>query len=130
MLQRARKYRRTVDGTWRGSKGRETFVRWSLANGFQFGLRLDRTKNHLGYGPDNCQWITQQENVAKERRTVEYQGKLYTKVELHAAFAIPEISYQRMIYRLNKGWLLKDALKRKPSSGDHSFLRKAQETYE
>jgi uncharacterized protein YlaI len=41
------------------------FKRWAFKNGFKPDLQLDRIDNTKGYSPDNCQWITRTENVAK-----------------------------------------------------------------
>lgn len=46
----------------------EPFRDWAIANGYEQGLSIDRKKNHLGYSPDNCEWITRAENTAKMHR--------------------------------------------------------------
>jgi hypothetical protein len=40
----------------------ETFVAWAEANGWQPGLTIDRIDSSRGYHPDNCEWVTRQEN--------------------------------------------------------------------
>lgn len=97
---------------WHGSAGREAFVLWALDNGFSPELVLDREKNHLGYSPENCRWITNQENVAKEHRTVEYQGLLYTQTELVDKFAHASVSLRCFRGRLKLNWPLEEALTR------------------
>jgi|SRR3972149_2254825 len=42
------------------------FRNWSLNNGYKEGLTIDRKIDSLGYYPENCQWITNQENVRKK----------------------------------------------------------------
>ena len=41
------------------------FYEWSINNGFDTCLELDRIDASKGYSPDNCQWITHKENTAK-----------------------------------------------------------------
>lgn len=62
-----------LDPIWFGSTGRENFVKWSLENGFEFNLYLDRRDNNKGYGPDNCQWITPYENKARKKTWLEFR---------------------------------------------------------
>lgn len=57
----------------------EEFITWSLANGWEEGLQLDRRDNDLGYNPDNCRFITQQKNLRNSRamkanNTTGYRG--------------------------------------------------------
>jgi len=44
------------------------FEDWSFDNGYTDELTIDRINEALGYSPDNCQWITQHEQVLKQKR--------------------------------------------------------------
>lgn len=37
------------------------FYEWSMANGYQENLTLDRIDNFKGYSPENCRWVTMKE---------------------------------------------------------------------
>ncbi len=41
------------------------FKEWSLANGYQEGLSIDRIDNNGNYAPYNCQWLSRLENARK-----------------------------------------------------------------
>ena len=45
---------------WKKSK--QSFFRWCVDNGFEEGLEIDRIENDKGYSPDNCRFVTKQEN--------------------------------------------------------------------
>jgi len=63
---RSRAYR------WYGAKGItvceawgdfETFQGWALAKGYFDGAEIDRDNSSKGYCPDNCWWVTKQDNL-------------------------------------------------------------------
>ena len=69
----------------------ENFVSWSLENGFDDNLQIDRIDNDSGYSPQNCRWVSIKENCRNRRSNVmiEYQGKMITLVELSEILNIP-----------------------------------------
>jgi len=48
----------------------DAFATWSIANGYQHGLQIDRTDNDGGYNPGNCRWVTPTENNRNRRCVV------------------------------------------------------------
>lgn len=59
------------------------FKAWAKSNGYVYGLQLDRIDNSLGYGPNNCRFITASENSRnrKDNRIIEAFGERKTLVE-------------------------------------------------
>lgn len=55
----------TVCDDWK--KSLESFVEWSVCNGWQKGLSIDRIDNDGHYTPENCCWITISANSSKKR---------------------------------------------------------------
>lgn len=49
----------TVCEEWRLSKPK--FIEWARLNGFSRGLQIDRINGKLGYSPDNCRFVTSEE---------------------------------------------------------------------
>lgn len=46
----------------------DAFQKWALAHGYADNLTIDRIDNYKGYSPDNCQWITIQEQQHHRRK--------------------------------------------------------------
>lgn len=84
------------------------FYDWAINNGYNDKLEIDRVNNDKDYSPDNCRWITHQEQQYNKRsnRLVEYNGetkplKKWTE-ELN-------LDYHRVNTRLLNGWSIEDA---------------------
>lgn len=75
-------YKTRLYGIWAGMKRRKygnnvkvcqewldfmNFKKWSLNNGYNDSLTIDRVDNSGIYEPNNCQWITRQENARKDK---------------------------------------------------------------
>lgn len=51
----------TVCGEWRESF--EAFKDWAESHDYFDTAEIDRDNSEKGYSPDNCQWVTKQENL-------------------------------------------------------------------
>lgn len=87
----------------------ETFQSWALRNGYVDGLTIDRIDVNGDYCPNNCRWITMDEQKANKRNTVYVTAFGETKrlVEWAKEYGM---KYQTLEKRIKNGWLIEDAL--------------------
>lgn len=94
----------------------KAFQEWSLENGWEPGLQLDRINNDLGYEPNNCRWVLPIVNQNNKRSNVylKVDGIRYSVSEWSRRLNIHKdsiFSYmlkhgeQATIERIKKGWL-------------------------
>lgn len=55
------------------------FYKWSLSNGYDAHLTLDRIDNNGNYEPSNCRWVTKSEQTRNTRKNVYFTHKGVTK---------------------------------------------------
>jgi len=53
----------------------KSFYEWALNNGYKEGLEIDRINNNGNYEPNNCRWITKQENISR----IVHKNNIYAK---------------------------------------------------
>ena len=68
----------------------QSFVDWSLQNGYKEGLSIDRINNDGNYEPDNCRWVEKivQANNTRTNLYIEYNGETKTLSEWAAQYGI------------------------------------------
>jgi hypothetical protein len=68
----------------------KSFVDWSIQNGFEMNLSIDRINNNDNYEPANCQWITIKANVNKRNiktTDIEKQTRICRLCKKNKSFA-------------------------------------------
>lgn len=98
----------SVCNDWRSF---EFFDEWAIENGYREGLSLDRIDNDRSYCPENCRWVTMNEqfNNRRSNHYIEYNGENKTITQWAKEYGMTE---QMLSGRLRKGWSMEDALTR------------------
>ena len=106
--------RRSHDYIWYGADGIRickewsdfsNFRNWAVNSGYQKGLTIDRIDVNGDYCPENCRWVTIQEQQKNKRNVLrfQYSGSNYTVETFCKEF---HISMQMFYDRKRKGWSL------------------------
>lgn len=78
----------------------KNFRKWALCNGYNDELTIDRVDNSKGYSPDNCEWITLQENAGKDKVLLSDDEKLLaTEIRLENNFTQREFAEMLSVSR-------------------------------
>lgn len=99
----------TVCDDWRETP--EKFIEWcELTHPNQPGFTLDRIDGRKGYSPENCRWITQQEQVhnLKNNRFVTINGETHCVTEWFREYGISSGAVYR---RVHNGQSFEQAIK-------------------
>lgn len=91
------------------------FLEWSLANGYEDGLQLDRIDNNGPYSPDNCRFVTRTENMCNTRKNILITAYGETKcLKEWSRDSRCKVTYDALRYRVASGWELETVVT-KPS---------------
>lgn len=85
------------------------FYNWSMANGYNDNLTIDRIDVNGNYEPSNCRWITKSEQ-AKNRRSCIYYNINGEKLCLTDCCKILKLNYNTVAHRIQHGWPIEKAL--------------------
>lgn len=77
----------------------EDFVEWSLNNGYEDSLSIDRINNNGNYTPDNCRWTTTkvQANNKRTNNSITYNNETHTITEWAEIYGIKVDSLHKRI---------------------------------
>lgn len=103
----------TICEEWLNS---DVFIEWAIENGWKEGLQIDRINVNGNYEPDNCRFVTPQENARNKRDTIyiHYEGNLLTIGEVSE---ITGLAHELIYQRIHKyGWSEYDATHVLPDS--------------
>lgn len=91
----------TVCNDWIGENGLINFFEWSMKNGYDDRLSIDRIDNEKGYSPENCRWATmkEQQNNRTNNHYITIDGERRTMRQWCDLHEINYPQFQNMIYR-------------------------------
>lgn len=98
----------------------DSFYKWSIENGYEKGLEIDRIDNNGNYSPENCRWVTRIVNVNNRDKTlfIDYKGK---KIAL--CILLRELNklqnYSTIFRRIKRGWNPEKAVDTKIKEGNY-----------
>lgn len=84
------------------------FHDWAINNGYNDSLTIERIDNDGNYEPNNCRWITKEEQARNKRtsRLITYNGETKSLIQWAE---ILNIKYSSLCNRLHKGWSVEKA---------------------
>lgn len=85
-----------------------SFRDWSLENGYDDTLSLDRIDVNGNYEPSNCRWVTMkdQQNNKRNTKLIEFKGVVLSQAEWCEVLEIP---HHVMHNRFRRGWSIERA---------------------
>lgn len=87
----------TICAEWKDNF--ENFYNWSLSNGYKEGLQIDRVDNDGNYCPENCRFVTLQENC--RQRSNNKIDSIDVAREIRYKYANSRISYAKLAEEYN-----------------------------
>ena len=83
----------------------KTFYDWSMKNGYEDNLSIDRIDVNGNYEPQNCRWTNRktQANNTRSNHFIEYKGKTQTISQWSDELGINQ---HTLLQRLRRGWTI------------------------
>lgn len=84
----------------------QAFYNWSMTNGYQEDLTIDRIDNNKGYSPSNCRWVDVKTQARNKRnnRNITINGDTYCLTDW---CKVLNLNYKKVHNRINTIGLLK-----------------------
>lgn len=87
----------------------QAFYDWSISNGYEDHLTIDRIDNDKGYSPDNCRWVSYlvQGNNSRHNHMITYCGETKSMSDWGRSLDLP---FYLLSNRINVyGWTVERA---------------------
>lgn len=81
-----------VCSEWEGAGGFQRFYKWSIENGYEKGLQIDRINNDGNYEPLNCRWVTPRVNARNKGNTMRSESVAIVKRMILSGVDYPAIT--------------------------------------
>lgn len=94
------------------------FYNWSMENGYQDDLTIDRIDVNGNYEPNNCRWITRKEQCCNTRRNLKITYRGVTHLISHWAELL-NIDQSVLSHRYYNGWTVEKLLTKR---NDNKYL--------
>ncbi len=104
----------------------KAFYDWSLENGWEKGLSIDRIDNDGNYEPSNCRWATAREQAINRSSTIwiECGGERLCLIDWSRKTGLCKDTIKQ---RLKRGWTVEKALFTEPMIGRNQTWREENE---
>lgn len=101
----------------------QNFIDWALSHGYSDELTLDRIDVDGNYCPENCRWITieQQQRNRRNNKYIEWNGEIHCCNEWDEILGYPAGTIQR---RLSRNWDIERVMTQSLTKKQYNYNRR------